>query len=49
LATYNPDPSAQLYIHPNKLEYHSHDTQELNDGTICVLLTADNIGEGKKG
>jgi hypothetical protein len=30
------------------LEYHSHDMQELNDGTVCIPLTTDNIEEGKK-
>ncbi len=48
LTTYDPNPSAQVYIHVNKLEYHSHDMQELNDGTVCVPLTTDNIEEGKK-
>ncbi|CAF1023172.1 unnamed protein product [Adineta steineri] len=38
--------SDQIYHHPNKLKYHSDDAQILNDGTICVPLTSDDINKG---
>jgi hypothetical protein len=37
-----------VYLHINKLEYHSEGVEELNDGTICVPLTRNDINEGKK-
>jgi hypothetical protein len=48
LITYSENPSNPIYHHVNKLEYHSDDVQELNDGTVCAPLTVDDISEGKK-
>jgi hypothetical protein len=48
LATYNPDHLAQTYLHPNKLEYHSNDVQELDDRTVYVPLTTGDKEKGEK-
>jgi hypothetical protein len=48
LITYTKNSSDPVYHHVNKLEYHSDDVQELNDGTVCIPLTVDEINEGKK-
>ncbi len=48
LTTYDPGHLAQTYLHPNKLEYHSNDVQELDDGTVYVPLTADDKEKGEK-
>ncbi|CAF4267800.1 unnamed protein product, partial [Adineta steineri] len=38
----------EVYLHPNKLEYHSKGVIEFRDGTIGVRLTADDIKKGIK-
>ncbi len=48
LITYTKNSSDPVNHHVNKLEYHSDDVQVLNDGTVCVSLTVDDINEGKK-
>ncbi|CAF4196373.1 unnamed protein product, partial [Adineta steineri] len=35
----------EVYLHPNKLEYHSKGVIEFRDGTIGVRLTADDINK----
>jgi hypothetical protein len=48
LITYSKNPSDQIYLHANKLEYHSEDVQELTDGTVCIPIATDEIAEGRK-
>ncbi|CAF1045578.1 unnamed protein product [Adineta ricciae] len=48
LLTDNDDPSASVFLHPNKLEYHSSNTTTLNDGTVCVPISVDEINNGVK-
>ena len=43
LLTDNDDPSASVFLHANKLEYHSSNTKTLDDGTVCVLISPDEI------
>ncbi len=48
LTTYSKNPLDQIYLHVNKLEYHSNDARQLNDDTVCVPLTTEDITQGKK-
>ncbi|CAF0936276.1 unnamed protein product [Adineta ricciae] len=48
LLTDNDDPSASIFLHANKLEYHSSNTKTLDDGTVCLPISLDEINDGLK-
>ncbi|CAF0849587.1 unnamed protein product [Rotaria sordida] len=48
LTTHNKNSLDEVYLHVNKLEYHSNDIYQFPDKTIAVPLTPMDIKEGKK-
>ncbi|CAF1525310.1 unnamed protein product, partial [Rotaria sordida] len=48
LTTHNKNLLDEVYLHVNKLEYHSNDIYQFPDKTIAVPLTPMDIKEGKK-